>query len=156
MAKLKLYEIEADIRGQLPEERQRQRKARAQPLLESLRIRLQRTLTRVSKKSELAQAIGYVLSRWTALTRCCSDGRIEIDNNAAERALRAVALGRKNFLFAGSDAGGQRAAAMYSLIGTAKPIGLDPEAYCATCSSVSPIIRSIGSTNSCPGSLLTC
>ena len=90
---------------------------------------LQATLARVSKKSALAQAIGYVLGRWRALTRYCSDGRIEIDNNAAERALRAVALGRKNFLFAGSDAGGERAAAMYSLIGTAKLIGLDPEAY---------------------------
>ena len=124
-----LYEIEADIRGQLPEERQRQRQAYAQPLLESLHTWLQQTLARVSKKSELAQAIGYVLSRWTALTRYCSDGRIEIDNNTAERALRAVALGRKNFLFAGSDAGGERAAAMYSLIGTAKLLGLDPEAY---------------------------
>jgi len=124
-----LYEIEADIRGQLPEERQRQRQARAQPLLESLRTWLQQTLARVSKKSELAQAIGYVLSRWAALTRYCNDGHIEIDNNAAERALRAVALGRKNFLFAGSDAGGERAAATYSLIGTAKLIGLDPEAY---------------------------
>ena len=70
-----------------------------------------------------------MLSRWTALTRYCADGRIEVDNNAAERALRAVALGRKNFLFAGSDAGGERAAAMYSLIGSAKMIGLDPEAY---------------------------
>ena len=124
-----LYEIEARIRGQAPEERARERQASAQPLLESLRTWLQQTLARVSKKSELAQAIGYVLGRWTALTRYCSDGRIEIDNNAAERALRAVALGRKNFLFAGSDAGGERAAAMYSLIGTAKLIGLDPEAY---------------------------
>ena len=61
--------------------------------------------------------------------RYCQDGRIEIDNNAAERALRAVALGRKNYLFAGSDAGGERAAAIYSLIGTAKLNGLDPEAY---------------------------
>jgi len=63
---------------------------------------LQQTLARVSKKSELAQAIGYVLGRWTALARYCSDGRIEIHNNAAERALRMVALGRKNFLFTGS------------------------------------------------------
>jgi transposase len=124
-----LYEIEAGIRGKSPEERAASRQERAGPLLESLWSWLQETLARVSKKSELAQAIGYVLSRWTALTRYCSDGRIEIDNNAAERALRAVALGRKNFLFAGSDAGGERAAAMYSLIGTAKLIGLDPEAY---------------------------
>ena len=125
----KLYEIEAHIRGRPPEERTQIRKARAEPLLESLREWLRHTLARVSKKSELAKAIGYILTRWTALTRYCEDGRIEIDNNAAERALRAVALGRKNYLFCGSDAGGERAAAMYSLIGTAKLNGLDPEAY---------------------------
>src|SRR5882724_12678919 len=77
-----LYEIEAGIRGKSPEERAHARQASAQPLLESLRTWLQQTLARVSKKSELAQAIGYVLGRWTALTRYCSDGRIEIDNNA--------------------------------------------------------------------------
>ena len=105
------------------------RQARAGPLLESLHEWLRQTLARVSKKSELAKAIGYVLTRWTALTRYRDDGRIEIDNNAAERALRVVALGRKNYLFSGSDAGGERAAAIYSLIGTAKLNGLDPEAY---------------------------
>jgi transposase len=78
---------------------------------------------------ELAKAIAYVLTRWSAFTRYRDDGRIEIDNSAAERALRAVALGRKNYLFCGSDAGGERAAAMYSLIGTAKLNGLDPQAY---------------------------
>ena len=83
----------------------------------------------VSRKSALASAIGYTLKLWPALTRYCDDGRIEIDNNAAERALRAVALGRKNYLFAGSDAGGERAAGIYSLIGTAKLNGIDPEAY---------------------------
>lgn len=71
----------------------------------------------------------YALSRWEALVRYGDDGRIEIDNNAAERTLRAVALGRKNYLFAGSDAGGERAAAIYSLIGSAKLNGIDPEAY---------------------------
>jgi len=70
-----------------------------------------------------------VLTRWTALTRYRDDGRIEIDNNAAERSLRAVALGRKNYLFCGSDAGGERAAAIYSLIGTAKLNDIDPQAY---------------------------
>jgi len=105
------------------------RQARAGPLLDSLREWLRQTLSRVSKKSELARAIGYVLTRWTALTRYRDDGRVEIDNNAAERALRVVALGRKNYLFCGSDAGGERAAAIYSLIGTAKLNGLDPEAY---------------------------
>jgi hypothetical protein len=71
----------------------------------------------------------YALVRWDTLVRYVSDGRIEIDNNAAERALRTVAPGRKNFLFAGSDSGGERAAAIYSLIGTARLNGLDPEAY---------------------------
>jgi hypothetical protein len=89
-------------------------------------------LPRLSKKSELTQAIHYALGRWTPLMRYCEDGRVEIDNNAAERALRAVALGRKNFLFMGSNAGGDRAAAMYSLIGTAKLNGIDPEAYLST------------------------
>jgi hypothetical protein len=77
----------------------------------------------------LAGAIGYALGQWEALVRYASDGRVEIDNNAAERAIRAVALGRKNFLFAGSDAGGERAAAMYSLLGSAKLNGVDPEGY---------------------------
>jgi len=124
-----LYAVEAEIRGRSPHERAQIRQARAGPLLEQLRAWLRHTLARVSKKSELAKAIGYVLTRWVALTRYCTDGRIEIDNNAAERALRAVALGRKNYLFCGSDAGGERAAAIYSLIGTAKLNGLDPEAY---------------------------
>jgi hypothetical protein len=76
-------------------------------------------------------AIHYALGRWTPLLRYVHDGLLEIDNNAAERSLRAVAVGRKNYLFAGSDAGGERAAAMYSLIGTAKLNGVDPEAYLA-------------------------
>ena len=87
------------------------------------------TRRQLSKKSGLAEAIGYALDHWQALIRYASDGRIEIDNNAAERALRTVALGRKNFLFAGSDAGGDRAAAIYRLIGSAKLNGLDPETY---------------------------
>jgi transposase len=74
-------------------------------------------------------AIHYALSRWKALTRYRDDGRVEIDNNAAERALRSVALGRKNYLFAGADSGGERAAAIYSLIGTAKLNGIEPEGY---------------------------
>ena len=102
------------------------------PLLEDLNDWLHATLratSKKSKKSDLAGAIRYTLSRWTALTRYCEDGRIDIDNNSAERALRTVALGRKNYLFAGSDVGGERAAAFYSLIGSAKLNGLDPEAY---------------------------
>jgi transposase len=124
-----LYAIERDIRGRPPDERQKVRNARARPLLEALHGWLQSTLAKLSKKSETAAAIGYALGRWPALLRYCDDGRIEIDNNAAERALRAVAVGRKNYLFAGSDAGGERAAAIYSLIGSAKLNGIDPEAY---------------------------
>ena len=86
----------------------------------------------LSSKSETAAAIRYALSRWRALTRYTEDGLLEIDNSAAERALRAVALGRKNFLFAGSDCGGERAATMYSLIGSAKLNGMDPELYLRT------------------------
>jgi hypothetical protein len=87
------------------------------------------TVRQLSKKSDLAGAIHYALARWKALTRYRDDGRIELDNNAAERALRAVALGRKNYLFAGADCGGERAAAAYSLIGTAKLNDVDPESY---------------------------
>ena len=124
-----LYAVEAPIRGQPPEVRRRTRQARAGPKLAELKTWLAATLKKVSKKSELAGAIRYALSRWEALVRYRDDGRIEIDNNAAERALRAVALGRKNYLFAGSDAGGERAAAIYSLLGSAKLNDLDPEAY---------------------------
>jgi transposase len=86
-------------------------------------------VTRLSRKSATALAVRYALGRWEALLRYCDDGRLEIDNNAAERSLRAVALGRKNYLFAGSDRGGESAAALYSLIGTAKLNGLNPESY---------------------------
>jgi transposase len=127
-----LYAIEADIRGQPPDERKTARQARAGPRLAEFKAWLQATLSQVSKKSALAAAIKYALARWTALVRYVDDGRIEIDNNAAERAIRAVALGRKNYLFAGSDAGGERAALIYSLIGTAKLNGLDPQAYLTT------------------------
>jgi len=125
----RLYGIEAEIRGRLPDERAAVRQARAGAELEALHAWLHTIVAKLSKKSELALAIRYALSRWSALTRYRDDGRLEIDNNAAERALRAVALGRKNWLFAGSDEGGERAAAIYSLLGTAKLNDLDPEAY---------------------------
>ncbi len=124
-----LYGIEKEIRGRPPDERRHIRNERALPLLESLRAWFQESLSKLSKKSEVTVAIHYAIGRWTPLLRYCGDGRLEIDNNAAERALRAVALGRKNYLFAGSNAGGERAAAMYSLIGSAKLNGIDPEAY---------------------------
>jgi transposase len=124
-----LYAIEAEIRGRPPDERAAVRQARAGPLLSALHGWMHEALGSLSKKSELAVAIRYSLSRWVALTRYRDDGRLEIDNNAAERALRACALGRKNWLFAGADAGGERAAAIYTLLGTAKLNGLDPEGY---------------------------
>ena len=124
-----LYGIEEAIRGKPPQERLVVRDAQAVPLLQNLLTWLQETLRSLSQKSALAEAIRYALKLWTALVRYAGDGRIEIDNNAAERSLRAIAIGRKNYLFAGSDAGGERAAGIYSLIGSAKLNGLDPEAY---------------------------
>ena len=91
----------------------------------------EQTTPKLSRKSELAAAVRYMRARWTALTCCFEDGRLGLDNNPAERALRGVAIGRKNYLFAGSDAGGRRAAAMYSLIETAKLNGVNPQAYLA-------------------------
>jgi transposase len=105
------------------------RQARAAPLLAELRTWMERTLRSLSPKSETAEAIRYALSRWRALTRYLDDGRIEIDNSAAERALRAVALGRKNYLFCGSDGGGESAAAIYTLLGTARLNRVDPERW---------------------------
>lgn len=90
---------------------------------------LQQALTQLAPKSETAAAIHYALALWDALARYLDDGRIELDNMIAERALRPVAIGRRNYLFAGSDAGGRRAAILYSLIGSARLNGLDPEAY---------------------------
>jgi len=98
-------------------------------LLEAMHAWLKATMSKLSRKSELARAIHYALERWLALMVFVDDGRVEMDNNAAERALRTVAVGRKNYLFAGSDAGGERAAAIYSLLGSAKLNGIDPEAY---------------------------
>ena len=125
----KLYAIEERINGKPPDQRLRIRQIEALPLLHDLKLWLENTRTRLPGRSDIASAIRYALSRWTALLRYVEDGTIAIDNNPVERAMRPVALGRKNWLFAGSDDGGERAAAIYSLIGTAKLNGLDPEAY---------------------------
>mgnify|MGYP000264962274 CR=1 FL=1 len=124
-----LYDIETRIRGRPPDERRRVRAAESRLQLTALKTWLEDQLRRLTGKSALAGAIRYALSRWAALTLYVGDGTVEIDNNAAERALRGVALGRKNWLFAGSDRGGSRAAAIYSLVETARLNGLDPEAY---------------------------
>jgi hypothetical protein len=114
-----------------PDQRLHQRRLRSKPIAQALAAWAEETVPKLSRKSELAAAFRYMRARWTALTRCFDDGRLGLDNNPAERALRGVAIGRKNYLFAGSDAGGRRAAAMYSLIETAKLNGLNPQAYLA-------------------------
>src|SRR6202142_2272255 len=126
-----LYGIEKEIRGRSPAERREVRQARSRPFLEAMHKWLKATMSKLSKKSELARAIHYALERWAALMVFVDDGRVEMDNNAAERALRTVAVGRKNCLFAGSDGGGESAAAIYSLLGSAKLNGIDPERYMA-------------------------
>jgi hypothetical protein len=124
-----LYRIEETIRGKPPDERRAHRQEHARPLLDRFHAWLTTTLETLSRKSDTSQAILYALNRWEALTRYCDDGRLEIDNLPVERALRGVAIGRRNYLFAGADSGGERAAAIYSLVGTAKLNGVDPEAY---------------------------
>src|SRR5438477_420558 len=117
-----LYRVEETIKGFLPDHRRRERQERSKPIAAE-------TIRKLSRKSELAAAFRYMRARWVALIRCFDDGRLALDNNPAERALRCVAIGRKNYLFAGSDAGGRRAAAMYSLIESAKLNGLNPQHY---------------------------
>jgi transposase len=124
-----LYAIERVIRGRSPAQRGDVRQLSSAPLLEQLKAWLSATQRTLSAKSPLAAAIHYTLARWAALTRYLGDGRIEIDNNAAERAIRALVLGRRNYLFAGSDVGGETAACLYSLIGTCRLNGIDPHRY---------------------------
>lgn len=124
-----LYAIEADIRGKPAAERLRVRQEKSIPLLATIKSWMTDKLATLSKKSDLAKAIRYSLNQWDALVLYCEEGRAEISNALAENALRCVSLGRKNFLFAGSDSGGKRAAAMYSLIGTCKLNGINPRAY---------------------------
>jgi transposase len=124
-----LFEIEARINGRPPLERLAVRQAEAVPLLTELKTFLDTALTQISGASTLAKAIRYAISRWPALTRYTTDGRLEMTNNAAERAIRPLAVARKNFLFLGSDAGGIRAAAMFSILETCKLNDINPEAY---------------------------
>jgi hypothetical protein len=124
-----LFDIERTIAGKSPDRRQTVRQSLAKERLDKLAGWLDQQLKLLSGKSELAGAIRYARSRWDALMAYVDDGRLEISNNAAENAIRPVTLGRKNWLFAGSDAGGQRAAIFYTLIRSAKLNGLEPEAW---------------------------
>jgi transposase len=126
-----LYAIETEINGQPTERRLAERQARSKPLLDDLHEWLLTQRRRLSGKSTLGKAIQYALNRWDALARYLEDGRLSIDNNLAERQLRGIALTRKNFLFLGSDTGGERAAIIYTVAETAKLNGLDPQAYIA-------------------------
>jgi transposase len=111
--------------------RQKARQERTRPLIAELRNILDDAHRRLSPKSVMAIAIAYGTKRWSALTRFLDNGSLEIDNNIAERSLRSVAIGRKNWLFAGSKIGGERAAAIYTVIETCKMNGVEPQAYIA-------------------------
>ena len=126
-----LYRIEEEIRGQSPEVRFAVRQASAVPLLNSLHSWMVQVRTEVENASELAKALDYALkeSRWNALQRYTEDGHLEIDNNNAERSVRGAAVGKKNYLFFGSDSGGERAAIIYSLVETCKLNHIDPQRY---------------------------
>jgi len=126
-----LFEIERSINGQSIERRQQARQELSAPLIADLEGWLHEHRPKLSRGNDLARAMDYVLKRWPAFTRFLDDGRVCLSNNAAERALRGIALGRKSWLFAGSDRGGQRAAALYSLIVTAKMNDIDPQAWLA-------------------------
>ena len=121
--------MESEVRGNSAELRRNQRQLRTRPVLEEMHVWLYAALGQISAKSPMALAIGYSLINWRALTRFLDDGRIEADNNIAERALRGVAIGRKNYLHFGSDGGGHTAAVIYTLIGTAKLCSINPQAY---------------------------
>ena len=126
-----LFEIERPVNGKSADERRVVRQQLSKPLVEELRLYLSEQRAKLSRGHDLAKAIDYILKRWAAFTLFLDDGRVCLSNNAAERALRGIALGRKSWLFCGSDRGGQRAAAMYSLIVTAKMNGVDPQAWLA-------------------------
>ncbi len=124
-----LYAIESDIRGQSADQRRQARQQRSRPLVEAMHVWLTGQLGRISGRSALAQAIRYAFNHWEGLIRYLDDGRLELDTNTVERAMRAVALGRKNALFAGADSGGHHWAIVATLIQTAKLNEVDPLAW---------------------------
>ncbi len=126
-----LFEIERSTNGKSAQERLDVRRALSRPIVENLQVYMREQLAKLSRGNDLAKAINYVLKRWASFTLFLDDGRVCLSNNAAERGLRGIALGRKSWLFCGSDRGGQRAAAMYSLIVSAKMNGIDPQAWLA-------------------------
>jgi transposase len=126
-----LYAIEKDIRGSSPDARQAARQDRSRPILDALEPWLREKLALISQKSKLAEAIRYALTRWYGLTLFADDGRVEIDSNVVERAIRPIALNRKNALFAGSDGGAENWAIVASLIETCKLNRIDPQAWMA-------------------------
>jgi hypothetical protein len=126
-----LFDIEREINGLSAEERLAVRQKLSTPLVADLEVWMRTERARLSRHADVAEAMDYMLKRWESFTRFLEDGRICLTNNAAERALRGIALGRKAWLFAGSDRGGQRAAFIYSLIATAKMNDVDPQAWLA-------------------------
>ena len=126
-----LFEIERPINGKTHDERRVARQILSKPLVEELQLYMREQRAKLARGHDLAKAIDYITKRWDAFTLFLDDGRVCLSNNAAERALRGIALGRKSWMFCGSDRGGQRAAAMYSLIVTAKMNGVDPQAWLA-------------------------
>jgi transposase len=123
--------VEREINGAAPEQRHAVRQERIKPLVTALEGWMRTERARLSRHTDSAKAIDYMLKRWPSFTRFLDDGRICLTNNAAERALRGIALGRRAWLFAGSDRGGERAAAMFTLIETAKLNDVDPQAWLA-------------------------
>jgi transposase len=126
-----IFDIERDINGYPAHERLAVRRTLVRPLVTDLHVWMQAERGKLSRHSDVAKAMDYMLKRWDAFTRFLEDGRICLTNNAAERELRGIALGRKSWLFAGSDRGGERAAIMYTLIQTAKLNDVDPQAWLA-------------------------
>ena len=126
-----LFAIEREINGLPAKARLALRQERSRPLVTELEAWLRAERAKLSSKNPVAKAINYSLKRWTAMTRFLADGRICLSNNAAERSLRGIAVGRHNWTFAGSDRGGQRAAAIYTLIETCKLNDIDPRAWLA-------------------------
>ena len=124
-----LFEIERSINGKSPRERLAVRKNLSRPLVDNLHAYMREQAARLSRGHDLVKAVNYMIKRWAAFTLFLDDGRVCLSNNAAERGLRGIALGRKSWLFCGSDRGGRRAAAMYGLIVTCKMNGVDPQAW---------------------------